>query len=75
MLLERIGNYEESIKCYDRALEIDDRDGNIWHRKGMALAKTGDMDGALGCYDRALGLVPKNKQIWTSKGQALNSLL
>jgi tetratricopeptide (TPR) repeat protein len=53
--------YEEAIRCYDRALEIDPKAVPALVMKGS-------------CYDRALGIDPKNNDILDRKGSAFQYL-
>jgi len=66
--------YEEAIKCYDKALEIDPSSGDVWHGKGIALFNLKRYKEAVACYDEALKFKPDSDGIWCHKGDALLSL-
>jgi len=66
--------YEEAIKCYDKALEIDPAAGDVWHSKGIALFNLGRYEEALACYDEALKFKPDSDSIWCHRGNALLGL-
>jgi len=48
------GKFEEALKCFERALEIDPKDAAAWYNKGNALYDLGRYEEAIECYDRAL---------------------
>jgi len=54
--LARLGHYEEALRCYEKALEIDPNYRGSWVNKGYVLAKLGRYDEAAKCADRALRL-------------------
>ena len=68
------GDYWKAIQCYDRALEIDENNGDIWHNKGLALHDLGKYYEAIQCHDRALEIDEKSVDVWNSKGSALYCL-
>ena len=37
LALYNLGKYEEAIKCYDKAIEIDPNYADAWNNKGLAL--------------------------------------
>jgi len=50
--------FEESLICFDRALEINPVYYEAWYWKGFALYNCGTYEECLACYDRALELNP-----------------
>jgi tetratricopeptide (TPR) repeat protein len=70
------GKYEEAIKCYDKALELDDKhtDGLTWNNKGMAFNNLGKYEEAIKCYDKMLEINPEDKYALNGKGYVLNQL-
>ena len=71
--LYNLGRYEEAIKCYDKALEIDEKYVNAWNNKGNALCNLGKYDEAIECYDKALEIDDKFVDAWNNKGVALGN--
>jgi tetratricopeptide (TPR) repeat protein len=65
------GKYDEAIKCYDEAIEIDPQSSLAWNNKGAALFSLGKYDEALQAYDRAIEIAPKYASAWNNKGSAL----
>jgi len=53
--------YEDSIICFDHAIDIDPDDDRAWFLKAKTLSAMGDLGNALECYDRSLEIKP-NKQ-------------
>jgi formylglycine-generating enzyme required for sulfatase activity/DNA-directed RNA polymerase subunit RPC12/RpoP len=66
-------NFEEAIKCYDKALEIDSRYYKAWNNKGIALHKQGKIEESIKCYDKALEIVPEHKESLHNKEYALRN--
>ena len=56
LLAESLRRYEEAIGYYNKSLEIDSRNANVWNNKGNALSKLGRSVEAIECYDKALTL-------------------
>ncbi|MCK4428771.1 MAG: tetratricopeptide repeat protein, partial [Candidatus Aenigmarchaeota archaeon] len=46
--------YDESIECYNKALEINPDEEIVWNSKGDAYEKIGDYEEAFKCYNKAL---------------------
>ncbi len=80
------GSYEEAIKAYDRALEIDSTNGNIWKDKGYSLGSLAMFDKnlsefneSLRAFDKAIELIPANDTrnlalAWEGKAISLNNM-
>jgi tetratricopeptide (TPR) repeat protein len=66
--------YNEAIKYYDKALEIDPKYALAWNNKGVAVGKLEKYNEAIGCYDKALEIDPKDADEWYNKGNALHDL-
>jgi tetratricopeptide (TPR) repeat protein len=69
-----LGNYEEAIKCFDQALEIDGNYVPAWNSKGNALGNLGRHEEAIACYDKAIEIDPKYLDAWINKGNAFSNL-
>jgi tetratricopeptide (TPR) repeat protein len=72
--LYSLGKYDEAIKCYDKAIEIDPDNPVVWNNKGLALNSLGKYDEAITSYDKAIEIDPDDADTWNNKGLALNSL-
>ncbi len=55
------GQYEDAIKCYARAIEIDPEYLDAWNNIGYALIKLGKTDEAKKCNEKVKELKLKNK--------------
>ncbi len=76
-LLARAGetdSYEDKLRLYDKALNLDPLFLDAWIQKGFALDRMGKSKEALACYDRALEIDPENLGIRCLKGFAFNNL-
>ncbi len=69
-----LGRYEEAIRCFRRALDIDPRDAATWVGQGAALAELGRCDEAILSYDRALAIDPRDALAWMNKGKVVATL-
>lgn len=63
--------YDDAIKCYDKALEINPGSMEAWNNKGLALARTGRLAEAVQCYDKALEIDPGDTEVMYNKGISL----
>ena len=50
------GRYEEAIESYDKALQIDPDDADVWFDKGETLKKMGKLAEAEKCFEMATKL-------------------
>jgi len=74
MSLHNLGRFDEGLKCCDKALEINPKDGSAWNNKGICLHSLGRFDEAARCYDSALEINLQLADPWNNKGLALHSL-
>ncbi len=58
-VLVKMGEYEEALKTFDGALQIDATSVVAWKGKGDALNETGRYDEAVNAYDKAVELSPE----------------
>jgi len=72
--LANLGQHEEAIASFDRAIEINPRLELAWHNKGGALHRLGRTEEAIACYDRALQINLRYADAWSNKGVALGAL-
>ncbi|MBO4551987.1 MAG: tetratricopeptide repeat protein [Candidatus Methanomethylophilaceae archaeon] len=62
-----IGNYEDAIRSFAKAVEMDFSKPVLWHSKGMAEEKAGEYDSAEISYDKAVLMDLDNPNYWISK--------
>jgi len=66
--------YNEALKCYDKAIEINPNSANAWNNKGLALVLLSNYDEALKCYDKAIEINPNSANAWRNRGSFFNGL-
>ena len=54
--LYNLGEYEDAIKCYNKALEIGPNYAFVWKDKGDSLCKLGDYKESFECYKKVSDL-------------------
>ncbi|MEO7300185.1 MAG: tetratricopeptide repeat protein [Verrucomicrobiota bacterium] len=69
-----LGQYDESIKCYDNALENNPHHKSAWNGKGIALNHLSRLEEAIECYDKVLEIDPGCADAWNNKGVILDAL-
>ncbi len=69
-----VDDYEEKLRLYDEALELDPACTDALLQKGFSLDRMGKSEESLTCYNRALEIDPGNVGIWCLKGFAFNNL-
>jgi tetratricopeptide (TPR) repeat protein len=74
LALRALGRHELALICYDRGLELNQRDIGLLGNKGVTLADMGRYEEALACYERALAIAPDSGRLLNNKGLALKGL-
>jgi tetratricopeptide (TPR) repeat protein len=59
-LLVDDGKYEDALEIFEKALDLDPNNHEIWNQKGVALRSMGRYDEAVECFNKSLELVPKD---------------
>jgi len=72
--LSSLGRLEESIPCYDRAIDIDPQCHAAWTNRGISLSSLGRSAEAIRCHDNAIEIDHTNQRAWCSRGSCLESL-
>lgn len=65
--------FEEALRCLDRAVELAPT-VETWNDKGIVLQGLRRFDEALGCFDAAIQLNPELSVPWRNRGCLLDSL-
>lgn len=55
----KIEDYEEAIRCFDKAVQLDPNNALAWISKANALIEYGNEEEARKCLDRAKKIDPK----------------
>jgi tetratricopeptide (TPR) repeat protein len=61
------GKYEEALKSYQNATEIDGENVTAWNNMGRTYAELEKYNEALGCYDKAIQVDPKSSVAFRNK--------
>ena len=61
------GLYQDAIKSYTKAVQMDHNRPSLWHSKGMAEEMAGEYDHAEVSYDKAVLMDLDNSEYWISK--------
>ena len=70
-----MGKHEDAIVCFDKAIEIDPKDGVIWNNKADTLMlMPGRLDDALQIINKAVELSPNDHITHETKGQILEKM-
>ncbi len=69
-----LGRFDEALKQFDKAIEINPQDALAWGNKGVALDELGRYEEAITCYDKAIEINSKYAEAWYNKGVALGHL-
>ena len=56
IMASRSKNYEEAMKCFDKALELDPNVAGSWYNKGQVFMHLENYEGAMHCFVKALEL-------------------
>ncbi len=56
--LDTLGQYEEALSWYDKALKIDPKDVNTMFKKALLLSKTGKYEQAVFLFDQVIEIDP-----------------
>jgi tetratricopeptide (TPR) repeat protein len=72
--LSKVGKFQESIDCLDKAIEIEPDFADAWHNKGYALGNLKKYAEAIECFDKAIEIEPDFADAWRSMGFAYSKL-
>jgi len=65
------GYYKGALEDYNKALEINDQDPDIWLNRGIVKEKLNDFKGAFSDYTKAIELNEKFEKAWLNRGNVL----
>jgi len=66
--------YEEALEAFNKAIEINPKDGYVFSRKGVALGIMGRYEEALEAFNKAIEVNPRDGYALSRKGFALINL-
>jgi hypothetical protein len=70
----KLGEYDESIAYFDKALAVDPDNTAALNNKGLALAKLGEYDESIAYFDKALAVDPNDAYSLNNKKSTLEEL-
>ncbi len=70
----RESDFDKSLFCAEKAIEMDASLSNAWFFKGECLKKKGKLRASIASYDMALQINPRYILAWNSRGISLNGL-
>jgi tetratricopeptide (TPR) repeat protein len=65
--------YDETIKCCEKAIEIDPDYFYAWYGKGLALHSLNKYDEAINCYNKIIENDPDHIDAWFNRKLATHS--
>ena len=68
LVYEQKGNYEEAIKNFDRAIDLNPNDASAYGNRGTAYGQKGDYEEAIADYTQAIGLNPNDATAHYNRG-------
>ena len=66
--LSNNGSYNLAIKCYERAIDLDNLNAYAWYYKGWALGRLKKYDDAFEAYNKSVRINPLLANAWTYRG-------
>ena len=70
-IFHALNEFSESLKCLDRALELESEHAALWLNRGLVLGDLGEVEEALESFDKALEYNPDFAEAWLIKGTVL----
>mgnify|MGYP002038931405 FL=1 len=55
------GHYDDALNSFEKAIQINQRDPDLWNLKGIALRSLGRYNEAIECFNKSLTLDPRDK--------------
>ncbi|NER99779.1 MAG: tetratricopeptide repeat protein, partial [Symploca sp. SIO1B1] len=74
LLLTSTESYEESLDCYQKALELGKGNALLFFEQGTSLGNLGRHEEALKSFQKAIDLDCNYADAWRNRGDALNNL-
>ena len=68
---QKLGEHEQAIVCFDKAIRISESDHTAWHRKGISLNALERYDEAMECLDTAIRINSRDKFAWNHRAVSL----
>ena len=69
-----MGQFEEAIASWDKALALKPDNSESWYNRGLALANLERFEEAVASWDKTLDLQPENTEAWYNRAVALKKI-
>ena len=73
-MFAKAGKLELALQTCDEALDVDERDAELWCYKARLLCQLGRHEEALPCCSNGLEIEPRNPDLWHTRAVALRFL-
>jgi tetratricopeptide (TPR) repeat protein len=70
--LASLKEYNEALKCSDKAIGIDPDNANVWGTRGYVFEGLGKYEESLACSDKSIKIDPNNANVWNNKANVLS---
>ncbi|MBI3670180.1 MAG: tetratricopeptide repeat protein [Acidobacteria bacterium] len=74
IVCDQRGKFELALKSCDAALQLNQRDADVWCHKAIILFKLGRYEEALECCGQGLAIEPRGHELWNTQACALLNL-
>jgi tetratricopeptide (TPR) repeat protein len=65
------GSLEESVEAFNKAIDLDPQNADVWRYKALILRDQGEYDEAIAAFDRAIEFDPQNTEAKVEKAGTL----
>ena len=72
--LQELGQFEEAVQAFDRAIQLNPDNAEAHSNRGVALQRQGRLEEAVQSIDRAIQLNPDYAEAYSNRGVALQEL-
>ncbi len=70
-----LGNFDEAIRCFKKAIEINPKAFDSYYYLGLAYARKGNLPEALNCFTKAIDINPKYVEAYRRRGEVQIALV
>ncbi len=66
--------FNNALQSYEKAIQINPKDANLWHEKGVILREVDRGNEAIRAFDKSIEINPDGPNAWYDKGVTLKGL-
>ena len=55
------GHYDDALNSFEQAIQINQKDPDLWNFKGITLRSLGRYNEAMECFNKSLEIDPRDK--------------